>query len=548
MIMALYLRLSKEDGDMIDESNSITNQRYILRRFVEQRPEFDSYEIKEYIDDGFSGKNFERPGVQKLLEDVKSGKVHGIVVKDFSRFGRNHIEVGYYIEKIFPLLDIRFIAVNNSFDSKDYVGITPDMDVAFENLMYDYFSEENSVKIKNDLMGRRMRGNYLATFAAFGYKKSPSDHNRIIVDEEAAAIVRMIFEKYAEYGVKTEVARYLNRQGIPTPQVYAMKNGCSYHWKYHEEKKLWNGSIVGRILKNELYVGNTVFHKKETAEVASRRTKCLPKEEWKVCEGTHEPIISKELFELVNNKDFKKQNIAILTEKEDKGLLDKTIYCEGEKRRRGSMDSPIKGFVKCGGCKHNMQRRSRLNVSYYCRYYYEAKSKECCPENIKETELLGIVLSAMKHQAVLAGESERLQKLYRLQLRDHMKENQEGKKQLQEKIQGLTDKNYLLYERYAKGEINVDQFMQAKESNNKLIETYKTELQAYQSEETTSPDEKPCSLNLLEGKENLTELTKELVRQLIDAIYVYSSKRIEIVFKFQDESYVSDRKHSGAVV
>ena len=548
MIMALYLRLSKEDGDMVDESNSITNQRYILRRFVEQRPEFDSYEIKEYIDDGFSGKNFERPGVQKLLEDVKSGKVHGIVVKDFSRFGRNHIEVGNYIEKIFPLLDIRFIAVNNSFDSKDYVGITPDMDVAFENLMYDYFSEENSVKIKNDLMGRRMRGNYLATFAAFGYKKSPSDHNRIIVDEEAAAIVRMIFEKYAEYGVKTEVARYLNRQGIPTPQVYAMKNGCSYHWKYHEEKKLWNGSIVGRILKNELYVGNTVFHKKETAEVASRRTKCLPKEEWKVCEGTHEPIISKELFELVNNKDFKKQNIAILTEKEDKGLLDKTIYCEGEKRRRGSMDSPIKGFVKCGGCKHNMQRRSRLNVSYYCRYYYEAKSKECCPENIKETELLGIVLSAMKHQAVLAGESERLQKLYRLQLRDHMKENQEGKKQLQEKIQGLTDKNYLLYERYAKGEINVDQFMQAKESNNKLIETYKTELQAYQSEETTSPDEKPCSLNLLEGKENLTELTKELVRQLIDAIYVYSSKRIEIVFKFQDESYVSDRKHSGAVV
>ena len=323
MIMALYLRLSKEDGDMIDESNSITNQRYILRRFVEQRPEFDSYEIKEYIDDGFSGKNFERPGVQKLLEDVKSGKVHGIVVKDFSRFGRNHIEVGYYIEKIFPLLDIRFIAVNNSFDSKDYVGITPDMDVAFENLMYDYFSEENSVKIKNDLMGRRMRGNYLATFAAFGYKKSPSDHNRIIVDEEAAAIVRMIFEKYAEYGVKTEVARYLNHHGIPTPQVYAMKNGCSYQWKYHEEKKLWNGSIVGRILKNELYVGNTVFHKKETAEVGSRKTKCLPREEWKVCEGTHEPLISKELFELVNNKDFKKQNIAILTEKEDKGLLDK---------------------------------------------------------------------------------------------------------------------------------------------------------------------------------------------------------------------------------
>lgn len=548
IILALYLRLSKEDGDMVDESNSITNQRYILRRFVEQRPEFSSYDIKEYVDDGFSGKNFERPGIQDLLEDVKSGRVYGIIVKDFSRFGRNHIEVGNYIEKIFPLLDIRFIAVNNSFDSKDYIGTTPDMDVAFENLMYDYFSEENSVKIKNDLMGRRMRGNYLATFAAFGYKKSSSDHNRIVIDEEAAAIVHMVFEKYAEYGVKAEVARYLNHQGIPTPQVYAMKKGYDYQWKYRGEKKLWNGSIIGRILRNELYIGNTVFHKKETVEVGSRKTKCLPKDEWKVCEGTHEPIISKELFELVNSKDFGKQGTPKLIEKEDGELLDKTVYCEGEKRRRGSKDSPIKGLVKCGGCRHNMQRRSRLNVSYYCRYYYEVKQEECCPENIKEAELLDVVLSAIRHQAMLAGEADKLQELYRGQLRDRIKTNQEKKKQLQEKIQELTDKNFSLYESYTKGEINVNKFMQQKESNNKLTETYKMELQTCQSEETELPDEKSCPLNLFHGKENLTDLTKELVRQLIDAIYVYNSNRIEIVFKFQDENFVSDRKRSEAVV
>lgn len=540
-ILALYLRLSKEDGDMVDESNSITNQRYILRRFVEQRPEFDSYEIKEYVDDGFSGKNFERPGIQDLLEDVRLGRVYGILVKDFSRFGRNHIEVGNYIEKIFPLLDIRFIAVNNSFDSKDYIGTTPDMDVAFENLMYDYFSEENSIKIKNDLLGRRMRGNYLATFAAFGYKKSPSDHNRIIIDEESAAIVRMIFEKYAEYGVKAEVARYLNHQGIPTPQVYAMRNGYSYQWKYQEEKKLWNGSIVGRILRNELYIGNTVFHKKEVTEVGSRKTKCLSKDEWKVCEGTHEPIISKELFELVNSKDFGKRGTPKLIEKEDGALLDKMVYCEGEKRRRGSKNSPIKGLVKCGGCRHNMQRRSRLNVSYYCRYYYEVKQEECCSENIKETELLSIVLSAIRHQAELAGEADRLQELYKGQLCDQIKTNQEEKKRIQKIIKGLADKNFSLYESYIKGEINVNKFMQQKESNNKLIETYKTELQACQLEEKELPDEKSCPLNLLQGKESLTDLTKELVRQLIDAIYVYNDNRIEIVFKFQEEkneSYV----------
>lgn len=536
LILALYLRLSKEDEDMVDESNSITNQRYILRRFVEQRPEFGSYEIKEYVDDGFSGKNFERPGIQNLLEDVKSGRVYGIIVKDFSRFGRNHIEVGNYIERIFPLLDIRFIAINNCFDSKDYVGTTPDMDVAFENLMYDYFSEENSIKIKNDLLGRRMRGNYLATFAAFGYKKSPSDHNRIVIDEEAAAIVRMIFEKYAEYGVKAEVARCLNYQGIPTPQVYAMKKGYDYQWKYQGEKKLWNGSIIGRILKNELYIGNTVFHKKETVEVGSKKAKCLPKDEWKVCEGTHEPIISKELFKLVNSKDFGKRVAPKQTETEDKVLLDKTAYCEGEKRRRGCKESPIKGLVKCGGCRHNMQRRSRLNVSYYCRYYYEVKSKECCSENIKEADLLEIVLSAIRHQATLADKEDKLRELYREQLRDWIKINQEEKKLLQKKMQELIDKNFSLYKSYAEGEINVDKFMQQKESNNKLIENYKIELQTRQSEEIELPDEKACLLNPFQGKENLTALTKELVRQLIDAIYVYNSNRIEIVFKFQDKT------------
>lgn len=225
MILALYLRLSKEDGDILDESNSITNQRRILHKYIEQNPELAEFCLKEYVDDGYSGRNFERPGVMKLLEDVKAGKVSGIIVKDFSRFGRNHIEVGDYIEKIFPLLDIRFIAVNNHFDSSDYNGTTPDMDVSFQNLMYDYFSEENSIKIKNDLFKRRMRGNFMAAFAPFGYVKSPQNHNQLLIDPKAAQIVRIIFEKYLECGVKAEVARYLNNEGIPTPQEYAVQTG-----------------------------------------------------------------------------------------------------------------------------------------------------------------------------------------------------------------------------------------------------------------------------------------------------------------------------------
>lgn len=536
MVIALYLRLSKEDRSIADESNSITNQRLILRKFVAERAEFDNYKIKEYIDDGFSGKNFERPGIKRLLEDIKAGRVYCVIVKDFSRFGRDYIETGNYIEKIFPLLGIRFIAVNNAFDSKDYTGATPDMDVAFENLMYDYSSEENSVKTRNGLMSRRIRGNYIAAFATYGYKKSHFNHNCIIIDEEAAAVVRMIFEKYAECGVKAEVARYLNQQGILTPQAYAVKNGSTYQWKYQKEKKLWNGSIIGRILKNELYVGNTVFHKRETARTGSGKTKCLSKDEWKVCGGTHEAIIPKELFELVNSREFAGKSIKKPVRRGSMGVLDKEVYCEGERRKRGSGDSPVKGLVKCGGCRHNMQRRNRLNVTYYCRYYYESKQKECCPGNVRETELIEAVLSATRHQLALACVQEKVQELYNRYFQMRARAVGKEENMLKGHIQKLTDNNFLLYENYMKGGIDAGVFMQKKEDNNRQIEIYKEELKACCLKETTAAYRRNSLLNILEGKEELTCLTKELARQLISAIYVYGGSRIEIIFKFQDEN------------
>lgn len=292
MIMALYMRLSKEDDEVVDESNSITNQRYILRRYIERMPELSHYRIVEYVDDGYSGKNFERPGIGRLLEEVKSGKIYGILVKDFSRFGRNHIEVGNYIEKIFPLLDVRFIAVNNHFDSADYMGTTPDMDVAFENLMYDYFSEENSIKIKSDLFHKRMRGKYMATFAPYGYKKSPEDHNRIVIDEEAADVVRLIFRLYEECGVKAEVAKHLNEKNIATPQEYAKKKGIAKHWKY-ERKKILEQLHYRPDIKKSYSYRKYCLSKKEVVEASSKRTICLPQDEWESCENTHDGIIPK---------------------------------------------------------------------------------------------------------------------------------------------------------------------------------------------------------------------------------------------------------------
>lgn len=531
MILAHYLRLSDEDDDMIDESNSITNQRLILQREMEQRADLNGFGVREYVDDGFSGKNFNRPGITRLLDDIKGGKVHGVMVKDFSRFGRDHIELGNYIEKIFPLLRIRFIAVNNRFDSNDYIGTTPDMDVGFENLMYDYFSEENSIKIKNDLLKRRMRGNYMATFAPYGYIKAPDNRNQIVVDEEAATVVRLIFETYAECGVKADVARYLNEKGILTPQEYAKSKGMKYQWKYKEERKQWNGSIIGRILRNQIYIGNTVFHKKECMEVGSRRTKCLPKEEWKVCADTHEAIVSKGLFDIVNLKVNMPESDT--SESEDKP--DQTIYCEGEKRKRSNIVSPIKGIVKCGGCMHALTRRDRLNATFYCRHYYELKNKECCSKNVKEAELIEIVLSTIRNQAVVINDLEQLYTLYLDSVTKQQKQIENERKSIQDKIEKYNSDNFSLYEKYAQGKMERNDFVTGKERNNRLIEECNSKLSQYTEEKQTTEMEDLGIFQIFGDKGKIADLTKEVAEQLISAIYVYNDNRIKIVFKFNDE-------------
>ena len=543
MIMALYMRLSKEDDEAVDESNSITNQRYILRRYIERMPELSRYRLVEYVDDGYSGKNFERPGIERLMEDVKSGQIYGIAVKDFSRFGRNHIEVGNYIEKIFPLLDIRFIALNNHFDSADYMGTTPDMDVAFENLMYDYFSEENSIKIKNDLFHKRMRGKYMATFAPYGYKKSSEDHNKIVIDNEAADVVRLIFNLYEECGVKAEVARYLNEKHIATPQEYAKKKGIAKHWKYEQEKKFWNGSIIGRILKNPIYIGNTVFHKKEVVEVGSKRTRCLPQDEWKTCENTHEEIIQKKQFEWVNSEEFKASNHAVrnkignhsaITDEGTK-YYDSAVYCEGEKRKRGNKDSPIKGIVKCGGCRHNMTRRNRRNASYYCRHYYEIKATGCCSENVKEIELMQIVREAISRQAALFADRKELSRLYRDSAKQQKEQMEKEQEFLRNKIEQCKNENFSLYEQYKNEEIDSYKFQEQRQKNLRMIEVYQQQLGQYAENNVETSLDRSDILSLLEGKENLSELTKETVEQLVSAVYVYGNGKVEIVFKVKDE-------------
>ena len=254
MRVAMYLRLSSEDGDLKDtgkaESESISNQRGLLQSFISSRPEFSGWEISEFCDDGWSGKNFERPDFLRMMEQVKQGQIHCIVVKDLSRFGRDYLVVGNYISRVFPFLGVRFIAVNDGFDSSRPQDIDS-LDTSFKTLIYDLYSRELSGKVKNAKRMRAEKGLFLSPFAPYGYVKDPEDKNRLLIDKEAAYIVRQIFALTIDGVRPTEIAAMLNREGVPTPMLYKRAAGCSRdRWPSIHEENFWTQGNIFKILRD----------------------------------------------------------------------------------------------------------------------------------------------------------------------------------------------------------------------------------------------------------------------------------------------------------
>lgn len=239
-ITAAYIRLSDEDrninGSTKAESNSVSAQRILIRDYIHRNSLAGKVDIQEYVDDGFSGTNFLRPAFKRMMEDAKKGEIGCIVVKDFSRFGRDHLETGNYLEKIFPLLGIRFISVNDQFDSMDCQGMTGGMSVALKNIINAMYSQDLSKKIKSAMETRAARGEYIGALAAYGYLKDPDNIHHLIPDGDAAETVRLIFNMAAQGKTKTEIARYLNEQGIPTCMEHFQKTGVKQSCYRKKEK------------------------------------------------------------------------------------------------------------------------------------------------------------------------------------------------------------------------------------------------------------------------------------------------------------------------
>ncbi len=392
--VAIYLRLSKDDGDFSSaeegksESNSIHNQRELLLSFLKKHPEMELYD--EYKDDGRTGTNFDRPDFKRMMEDVRTGKVDCIIVKDLSRFGRDYIECGKYIEKIFPQLGIRFISVNDGFDTAA-ANSSDSIVIPFKNLINDSYSRDISIKVRSNLEVKRRQGEFISNFAVYGYAKDPEDKNHLVVDDYAASIVRDIFKWKLEGLSPDRIADKLNKLGILSPMEYKKSKGSKYKSAFKTgSKALWSHVSVRRILQNEVYTGVLVQGKRTTPNYKTKRFIYKDESEWVRSEGKHEAIIERSQFDLVQQ---------ILSE--DTRAAAKTASVH-----------PYCGRIYCADCGAPMVRKTVNSCGKRYVYYVCSANKSdkliCSKHSIREDILDTAVLETIRRQIEVALDLDRV--------------------------------------------------------------------------------------------------------------------------------------------
>jgi DNA invertase Pin-like site-specific DNA recombinase len=347
--IALYLRLSKEDDPTEDESNSITSQRILLERFATEN--FTDYELLEYSDDGYSGTNMNRPGMSALRKAAEEGQLDCIIVKDFSRFSRDYIELGTYIEQIFPFLHIRFISVGDHYDSQDCQGMTTDLNTNFRSLLYDFYSKDLSVKVKSALAAKKEHGEYACANAPFGYRKDLTNRHQLHVVPQEGEIIRRIFNMAADGLSSMEIALLLNREQVKTPIQYKIEAGETKRSPKGDQFR-WSGQGICRILENSFYTGDMVYGKYEQQTVGGRKV-LKPKSSWLRYPEHHPAIVDRKLFASVQK---------------DRGK---------ERPKRVREKHPFTGYIICGACRKKMRIRYGRNPYFTCTDRYVTGNETC---------------------------------------------------------------------------------------------------------------------------------------------------------------------------
>ena len=514
----LYLRLSRDDGDK-EESNSITGQRDLLRDFLTKHPELREYAVR--VDDGWSGSTFERPNFQKMIEDVKAGRTNCIVVKDLSRFGRNYLDAGEYIEKIFPFLGVRFIAVNDNYDSLGDKKASDDLIIPFKNLINEAYCRDISVKIRSQLEIKRKSGQYLGSFAVYGYQKDPQDKNKLVVDEYAADFVRDIFAWKLEGVSPQDIADKLNQLGVLSSMEYKRSLGMKYTTTFKTNSQaLWSAGTVLRVLKNPVYTGVLVQGKETTPSYKVHKRVAKPESDWSVIQNSHEAIIEKTDFDTV-------QKVLALD------------------TRRGVDDSAVSlfsGIVFCGECGASMVRK--VVPAGGKKYYYyicsaHKQNKSCSPHRMRDTTLEEIAFDSLRqHIREVVDMDELLSMTDTAPLRTA--EAQKVQRQLDHKHEEYEKLQKLLmslYENLADGIIDRDEYGRLKQNFAARASEAEKQMDALQ-ETLVSIREHGTETDWMEQfktHQGIASLDRAVVVALIDKILIHADNLVEIVYRWQDE-------------
>ena len=499
-IIAKYIRLSLDDKQ--SDSLSIENQRLQLDDFL-MDSNMDG-PVREFVDNGFSGVNFERPAVQELLELVRDGKVGCILVKDFSRFGRNAIETGYFIERVFPLYRVRFISVSDRFDSFEHDGDTGGMEVAFKFLMHEYYSKDLSRKISSSKREKARRGEAITKNCAFGYVLD--EKRNMVIDPDAAETVRTIFDMYAAKKSIADIEKHLYNEGCLTPAARK-----KHRWKTastEEFQCVWQKSVILSILRDEQYIGTYVAGKTHTIEIANPNRGRNDEADWIRIPNHHPAIILPELFAAV--QDHLQTKGEPLRRRE-----------VGTTQRYADISSPLKGKVVCGHCGHTMRLSSTKNAAFHCWFTRSVPDTECHKLRVLSRELEEVILESIIRQAELV-----------LNAAGSRPVDPRSKRQIECELgmDDLRSKKRKLYECFVLGEISRDGYATQKAVLDAEIDRMGHVLTAIcDYNEKNAPD--TASLEAARVALESKVLTRELVDLLIERILIFPDNRIEISWK-----------------
>ena len=519
---ALYIRLSREDGDKV-ESNSITSQREILKEYLKLHPDIELYDF--YVDDGWTGTNFERPDFKRMMEDIYSGQVNCVIVKDLSRFGRNYTDSGHYLDNVFVRYQIRFIALNNGVDTaaNNMNAATRCITVGVQNVINESLAATTSVNVRGTLNVNREQGKFIGSFATYGYMKDPADHHKLIIDPETAPVVQMIFRKFIDGRSIIGIAKDLNEMGIPNPTRYKQLKGFNYrHPAGQKLDGMWPDSSVRRILRNEMYIGNMVQGKTTTISYKISKCRNIPQSDWIVVEDTHEAIIDKETFEKAQS--LFNQFTRTAPQKRDKDLFS--------------------GFLRCADCHAAMGKKTNSHAYgtyhyYRCNTARKMKKSACSNHTIRTDKLETAVLTTVQSMVDVAITMDKLVK--------HINASP-VKKQESNHIQSAIDTHETelskyqqmvldLYPDLKSGLISREEYFRLKEQLNEKIsglEHSLASLQKSQEEVSSGRLEDNDFLAHFTRHGKIRSLTRPLLMELVEKIYIHEEGKITIKFKFED--------------